>query len=194
MTAVDDLLGNFWFLLFATITIISVVGTIAHSWQKIRRAETATRLKQTMLERGLSVDEMDRLLRPTASSDDESDTQNPAPESIGSDGQLVQSLTSYLAGHREETIQRVMEALNASDPPGKRLLCHAIIGLFEGAGGNEKEILAIVRGFCRPEGQGVGKGQDAEPKRALPVAETGGKWDSHGIRAEPGSTADRPRG
>jgi hypothetical protein len=194
MTAVDELLGNFWFLLFATITITSVVGTIAHAWQKIRRAEAATRLQQAMLERGLSVDEMERLLRPAALVNEGSDTQSPAPETPLSEEQLVEKLANRLAGESasEGTIQQVMEAFHASDLPGKRLLYHAIFGLSEGFQATDEQILAVVRGLCRPDGQGVGTGQDCEPKLALPVA--GGKWDSHGIRAEPGSAADRPRG
>jgi len=58
-----ELFTNFWFLLFAMIVITSVTGTIAHVWQKVRRAEQEAALKQDMLQRGLSVEDIERVLR-----------------------------------------------------------------------------------------------------------------------------------
>src|SRR5262245_21389805 len=121
-----ELLGNFWFLVFASITITSDVGTLAHAWQKTRRAEAATALRQTMLERGLSVEEMERLLRPASFLNDEPPPESPAAEPPLSDEQLVQNLTNRLAEQSAsgETIQEVLKAFQAADPSRKRLLYH----------------------------------------------------------------------
>jgi hypothetical protein len=131
-----ELFGSFWFLLFASSTIVSVAGTLAHAWQKIRRAEAATALKQAMLERGLSVDEMERLL-----------------EAPLSDEQLVQQLAKRLAEESAsgETITTVLEAFQAADRPRKRLLYHAIFGLSDGMNASDEQILAAVRGLSQPE-------------------------------------------
>jgi hypothetical protein len=172
-TAMNELLGNFWFLVFASIT--TVAGIIAHAWQKIRTAEAEARLKQAMLERGLSVDEMERLLQP----------QSPAPKCLLSDEELVKALAKHVAGRSEETIKRVMGTFNASDPPSKRLLCHAILGLFDYEFPSDEKILAVVRGFCRLDGDEVGIWQNSEPKLAQPATGTGAKSGAQAIRAEP---------
>ena len=66
MTIMPEIFGSFWFVLFASITITSVVATVAQAWQKVRRTEQEAVLKQEMLQRGLSVEEMERLLHTTS--------------------------------------------------------------------------------------------------------------------------------
>jgi hypothetical protein len=150
---VIELLTNFWFLLFGGITVITVVSYLTHTWQKIRRSEAETNLKMAMLERGLTVDEIERLLRPGGMLQNEEET----PSSALSDEQIVEKLANRLAGEEisEETIRQVMSAFNASDAQGKRLLYHAIFGLTEGHEPSDAQILALVQGLCGPEGEGV---------------------------------------
>ena len=57
-----ELFHDFWFLLFAWLTVTSVAATIGHAWQKVRRADREASLKEAMLRRDLSVEEMERLL------------------------------------------------------------------------------------------------------------------------------------
>jgi len=59
--------GNFggslvWIVLFGGWIIPAVVGTIAKNWRKARESEHLAVLKQSMIERGMSVEEMERVL------------------------------------------------------------------------------------------------------------------------------------
>jgi hypothetical protein len=60
-------LGNPIFLVFAFLTITSVTGTVAHYWQKNRRDELETALKQDMIQRGMSADDIVKVLQVTKS-------------------------------------------------------------------------------------------------------------------------------
>lgn len=64
-----DLLTNFWFLVFAFVTLTSIAGTIGNFWYKAKQAELKLRqleieaaLKQEMLQRGLSAGDIERVL------------------------------------------------------------------------------------------------------------------------------------
>ena len=46
--------------------LISLGCTIAHSWRRVRQTEDENALKQTMLEQGLSADEIERVVRATS--------------------------------------------------------------------------------------------------------------------------------
>jgi hypothetical protein len=113
---------------------IAASGAFAHAWQKVRTADADARLKQAMLARGLSMDEMQVLLQPPAMLDE----------------QLVEKLGNLLAERDAATIEYVMRAFDASDLPRKRLLYHAILGLCEGGDPSEEQMLAVVVGLGRP--------------------------------------------
>ncbi len=164
-----ELLGNFWFLVFACITITSVVGTVAHAWQKVRRTERDADLKSAMLQRGLSVEEMERVLRLTAVTGTDQDAESPSPEPPLRDEQLLEKLTNLLAegGASAETIQQVMQAFLGADPTHRRLLCHAIFGLSDGI--DDEGILAVIRGLCRPAERAGETELNPEPHLALPA-------------------------
>jgi hypothetical protein len=53
-----ELLHNPVFIVFAFLTITSVVSTLAVYWHKVKRAEMDAALKQQMLERGMSAEEI----------------------------------------------------------------------------------------------------------------------------------------
>lgn len=156
-------------------------------WRSVRLAQADATLKQAMLERGLSVDEMERLLRPT-----------PAPELPLSDEEVAEKLAHQLGldNASEETIKLVMGAFNASDSPTKRLLYRAIFGLSESqtAKLSSEQILAIVRGLSRPDGKQDGPVQNAGPKPALEAASPAGKGNLQIMRAEQLAALDRPHG
>jgi hypothetical protein len=43
-------------------TIAGVISTLAQNWRKMKESEHLTMLKQSMIERGMSVEEMERVL------------------------------------------------------------------------------------------------------------------------------------
>ncbi|HVS39632.1 MAG TPA: hypothetical protein VMS17_29010 [Gemmataceae bacterium] len=175
----NGLLGDFWFLFFASITITAIACALAFAWLMVRRVEAATALKQAMLARGLSVDEMERLLRPAA------------------DERLVGGLAEWLGmvDASGETIKAVLEAFQAADPSTKRLLYRAIVAVGGAAEGKpcDEQILGVVRGLFRPDGAAAGIGRNPEPKLAQTAPKSSGQWDPQGIRAEQVPAGDRPR-
>jgi hypothetical protein len=143
----DEMLNNFWFLLFAMITITSVVGTVASAWKKMRRDEQETALKQEMLRREMSVEEMERVLRLGA---------KPARENevgAGHDSKIIEELAMKLGQCEASaaTIEEVVTAVRAADPALQNSVIRAIRGIECGAGEiNEAQILGVVRALTRP--------------------------------------------
>jgi hypothetical protein len=65
----DEMLGSSTFWLFAWLTITSVVSSVAYYWYKARKAELEASLKQQMIERGMSAEEIVKVLRGSAAPD-----------------------------------------------------------------------------------------------------------------------------
>jgi hypothetical protein len=61
-----ELLQTPLFIIFAAVTIISVVPTLAHYWYKARQAEIDASLKHDMLQRGMSAEDIERVLTLSA--------------------------------------------------------------------------------------------------------------------------------
>jgi hypothetical protein len=61
-----ELLQNPLFIIFAAVTLMSVIPTLAHYWYKARKAELETSLKQDMLQRGMSAAEIQQVLEASA--------------------------------------------------------------------------------------------------------------------------------
>jgi hypothetical protein len=59
-----ELLHNPLFIIFASITLVWSIHTIAYYWWKTRRDELEAALRQEMLQRGMSADEIVQVLRP----------------------------------------------------------------------------------------------------------------------------------
>jgi hypothetical protein len=64
----QELLLNPVFIVFASATIISVVSTLAYHWHRTRQAEMETALKHEMLQRGMSADEIQKVIEASSRS------------------------------------------------------------------------------------------------------------------------------
>ena len=62
-----DLLQNPLVIIFGSVVLLSVVPTLAHYWYKSHKAMLEASLKEQMLQRGMSADEIQQVLE--ASSD-----------------------------------------------------------------------------------------------------------------------------
>jgi hypothetical protein len=62
MLASADVLNNNAFLFWSAVTLICVVPSICHYWYKVRRHEIDAELKAAMIDRGMSADEIIRVL------------------------------------------------------------------------------------------------------------------------------------
>lgn len=61
-----ELLNNSWFIMWAAIVLISTVPVIMTYWHKVKRAELDARLKQEMIEHGMSADEIVKVLHASS--------------------------------------------------------------------------------------------------------------------------------
>jgi hypothetical protein len=57
-----ELLQNAAFVFWGSITLICVVPTVAHYWYKLRKHEIDAALKREMIERGMTADEIQKVL------------------------------------------------------------------------------------------------------------------------------------
>ena len=89
------------FIVFASITVTSVVSTIAYHWSKVRRAEIDANLKRVLSDRNMSADEIEKVL--TATSSPKKDAEPSYDES-----HLKREMISR--GMSADEIQKVLEA------------------------------------------------------------------------------------
>jgi len=73
-----ELLRSPVFLVFACITVVSVVPTVAYYWHKVRKAELEASLKHEMIERGMSAADIKQVLE--ASQGRKATTSGLAPD------------------------------------------------------------------------------------------------------------------
>jgi hypothetical protein len=60
-----ELLNNPVFLVFSSLTLVGVVGILAGAWKRVRQLEIEAGLKQDMLQRGLSADDIKKVVEAT---------------------------------------------------------------------------------------------------------------------------------
>jgi hypothetical protein len=59
-------LNNFHLIFWGSMTLIAIVPTIAYYWHKTRKIELETELKREMIQRGMSADEIIRILQASS--------------------------------------------------------------------------------------------------------------------------------
>jgi hypothetical protein len=160
-----DLFQNFWFLVFAFLVIVSVVGTVTQAWQKVRRADREAALKEAMIQRGLSVEEMERLLRAGSKAPEESAYN-------ATDDDAIEELSEKLAESHASapTVEEVMTGLRDADSSTRQTICRAVKAVINGAEGGDPIdplILAVVRGLCRPAAAPAEPGPSRQPDLAI---------------------------
>jgi len=145
-----ELLTNFWFLLFSTITISVVVITIACTWTQLKQSSSDHQLKMQMLQRGMSAEDIERVL--TCSSVPQPAQRLPGP--VGIDGESLNEVVAALGEHEvsARTIEQVLISFRSVDEATQRLVSEAVQNLL--ASGDEiedEQILAVVRPLCQPK-------------------------------------------
>jgi hypothetical protein len=61
--AMAELLQNGMFIFWGAITLMVLVPSLAHYWWQSRKAEMDNALKREMIQRGMSADEIERVLK-----------------------------------------------------------------------------------------------------------------------------------
>jgi hypothetical protein len=115
--AMDDVFMTRPELLIPTVsvicgTVIALSAILASQWRKVRQTEIEVALKRDMLNRGLSTDEIERVLRASAH------TPPPPPEKpetiTNNEYSLVEKMVDE--GKSGEEIERVLRALKGTPP------------------------------------------------------------------------------
>ncbi|HEY1376798.1 MAG TPA: hypothetical protein VGF55_08380 [Gemmataceae bacterium] len=119
-----------------TVVLIVALGV----WCSVRHAETAANLKRDMLQRGLSVDEIEHVLRAPA--------EVPA---FASEKELEAGLASLLVQNEVAgpTVERVLRAYQATDPATKKAVYDSLEEII-GSEPSEDQLLAAVTALCPP--------------------------------------------
>src|SRR5262245_38718050 len=119
-----------------------IIVTALFFWHRVRIVQAEAALKQTMLQKELSPDDIERLL-----------SANSTPgEPPRTDEQAIEELATCLAKSLvpDATIEQVMKAVREAEPPLKQSICSAVVGLargtFSGVVSKEK-VMAVVRGL-----------------------------------------------
>jgi hypothetical protein len=135
-----------------------------HSRQEAHRAEREIALKKEFLDRGLSVDEIERLIRATA---------EPPKQPVEIDDEDVDALGELggLLGRCEpdakpEAIEEILAIARIADTKMKRAMVSAVEEMHEVAGTiTDEQIRAAVRALARPAGPST---QSTAPTNDLP--------------------------
>jgi hypothetical protein len=133
----------FWvFILGGGSAIVTLITSLAKHWRKVRESEHLAALKQSLVERGMSVEDIERVVRAA-----------PEAQETEADEPVVQ-LTKTLAVLEvpPEALEEILRAFQASDPATQRTLAQTVEALR--ATGTE-HILAAVRALARPSGSAI---------------------------------------
>jgi hypothetical protein len=117
--------------------IPTVVNTIATNIRKARESEHLAALKQSMIEKGMSVEDMERVLR--ASPKPPKEEESPLID-----------LAEHLAGNvPAEATQEILSLIRTVHPTIQRTAAKSLINLID-HGGDGEQALAAARGLCGP--------------------------------------------
>ncbi len=121
---------------------------VAHAWRDVRLAELEGSLKRDFLSRGMSVEQVERLLRASREPDPEAEPVN--------ERKLEAELASLLVQYEVSsgTMEQVVQVYQGADPSAKKAVYDAVGEMLE-SGAEEDQILAAVRTLCRPSGHAV---------------------------------------
>lgn len=148
-------IGLVFFGLLFFLCLFLLAGAVLHTWwtsrQAERRLERETELKKHMLDRGLPVDEIERLLRATA--------EQPKPaakiddEDVDALGELGGLLGCCEPDAKPEAIEEVLAIARTADTKMRRAMVSAVTEMRGNTGAiTDEQIRAVVRALARPAG------------------------------------------
>jgi hypothetical protein len=122
-----------------------IVVTLAIVWYQSRRESLLANLKHDYLERGFTIEQIDRLLR------------SPGPSAldaaVAEEKSLEASLASLLVQYEvpAPTMERVLKSFQESEATGKKAIYDAIEEMLEADVAGE-QLLTAVNMLCHPRG------------------------------------------
>jgi hypothetical protein len=166
MDALVSKLGNgemfmlLWLLAMLTVgLIIAVTAIIVTNWRRVRQSDAESALKQDMLQRGMSAEDIERIIRATSVPEKEPVEQaHPFVNSAASAGlkelsekQLQAKVASDLAVYEmdSEKMEEALDALSRADLETQRAVAQAVGHMIEN-GAEHEQIHAAVVNLCKP--------------------------------------------
>ncbi len=121
--------------LFGGWIIVAVVSSLAKSWRKIHESEHLAALKQGMIERGMSADEIERVLRAAPESAEDSPGDDAATE-----------LATKLAEHGvpAPALEQILTTFRAASPGARKPLVKTVVAMLDN-GAESDQVIAAVR-------------------------------------------------
>ena len=126
--------------LFGGWVIVAVIGIVAKAWRRTRESEHLAALKQSMIERGMSAEDIERVIRAVPQLHEPHEDESP----------LV-GLTEKLAEHAvpAPALDELLRAYRAADAETQRTLANAVASLLDN-GADVERVLVAVRALAGP--------------------------------------------
>jgi hypothetical protein len=137
-----------WLSLLGAVTLVVVVWIVARSYKQVQKLRLATALRQDVLKdllaRGLSPEEIERVLQGSAVTPERKDTARDH------EADVAYYLNAFkLSG---AALEQALALVRAADPAAKKAV-RDTLGNMAGDALPEEQVLATVRGLCLPPGQ-----------------------------------------
>src|SRR5262245_660835 len=127
------------FLLPVSIVALSV-------WRRVRVAQAEADLKRSLVERGFSADELERLFRASTPPPPPAEEESPLTEEEALHEIALQLSAASASG---EAMQQAMAQVRAGALPTTQAIAQAVSGIAEGDA-DKDQMLGAIRGLCRP--------------------------------------------
>ena len=159
------LFGLFGFVLL--LLILVGMGAAANMWwtsrQETRRAEREIAHKKDLLERGLSIDEIERLLHASAEQPKQvAKVDDAEADVVGEFGGILGACEA-----KPDAIEEILAIVRAADSATKRAMLRAVKEMSDSSGEyiTDEQVRAVVRALSRPSGPST---EPATPSNELP--------------------------
>jgi hypothetical protein len=129
-------------------TLVVVVWVVARSYKQVQKMRLATALRQDVLKdllaRGLSPEEIERVLQGSA--------VVPEPKDTAKDHEATAAVYLAILKVSGPALEQALAAVRAADPATKRAVRDALKSMVVFSP-KEEQVLATVRGLCLPPGK-----------------------------------------
>jgi hypothetical protein len=124
-------------LSFGAWIIPAVIYTLVTNVRKAIESAHLAALKQSMVEKGMAVEEIERVLRASAKPAEVEDSP-------------VVKLTKKLAEHEvpANVIREILAAFRGAEPSMRRAVVESVVAMLDDVGADTERVLAAVWGLC----------------------------------------------
>ena len=137
--------------------VLGVAGILTNHWRRVRQFALETALKQEMVRKGLSAEDIERVIRATHPEEAPSEASVTSAAKELTSKQLDVLLATKLAEAEmdPERLERALGAAAGTDLESKRAVVQAVVQMIE-AGTEEEQVHAVILGLCKSSGPGSG--------------------------------------